>query len=37
MAGRGAGFDCRKGRSEQDIRDLEKVLRIQGYTVPPAG
>ena len=31
----GAGVDCRKGRYEQGIRDLEKVLRAQGYTVPP--
>jgi hypothetical protein len=32
----GAGVDCRRGRYEQGIRDLEKVLRAQGYTVPPA-
>ena len=31
----GAGVDCQKGRYEQGIRDLEKVLRAQGYTVPP--
>ncbi|CAN5332160.1 hypothetical protein BH10PSE6_BH10PSE6_48480 [soil metagenome] len=31
----GAGLDCQKGRYEQGIRDLEKVLRAQGYTVPP--
>ncbi|MBN9085674.1 MAG: hypothetical protein J0J01_02095 [Reyranella sp.] len=31
-----AGIDCQKGRYEQGIRDLEKVLRAQGYTVPPA-
>jgi len=32
----GAGVDCRKGRYQQGIADLEKVLRAQGYTVPPA-
>jgi len=32
----GAGVDCQKGRYEQGIRELEKVLRGQGYTVPPA-
>jgi hypothetical protein len=32
----GAGVDCRRGRYDQGIRDLEKVLRAQGYTVPPA-
>jgi hypothetical protein len=31
----GAGVDCRRGRYEQGIRDLERVLRAQGYTVPP--
>jgi len=31
----GAGVDCSKGRYEQGIRELEKVLRSQGYTVPP--
>lgn len=31
----GAGLDCQKGRYEQGIHDLEKVLRAQGYTVPP--
>jgi hypothetical protein len=31
----GAGVDCRKGRYEQGIRELEKVLREQRYTVPP--
>jgi hypothetical protein len=31
-----AGLDCQKGRYEQGIRELEKVLRNQGYTVPPA-
>jgi hypothetical protein len=31
----GGGVDCQKGRYEQGIRDLEKVLRNQGYTVPP--
>ena len=35
---RGAGrrVDCQKGRYEQGIAVLEKVLRSQGYTVPPA-
>lgn len=33
----GAGVDCQKGRYEQGIRELEKVLRNQGYTVPPPG
>ena len=32
----GAGIDCSKGRYQQGIADLEKVLRAQGYTVPPA-
>jgi hypothetical protein len=32
----GAGVDCQKGRYEQGIRELEKILRGQGYTVPPA-
>ena len=32
----GAGIDCSKGRYEQAIAVLEKVLRGQGYTVPPA-
>ena len=32
----GAGLDCQKGRYDQGIRELEKVLRAQGYTVPPA-
>jgi hypothetical protein len=31
-----AGLDCQKGRYEQGIRELEKVLRNQGYTLPPA-
>lgn len=31
----GAGVDCQKGRYEQGIRDLERVLRSQGYTIPP--
>lgn len=31
-----AGIDCQKGRYEQGIRDLENVLRVQGYTLPPA-
>jgi hypothetical protein len=35
MIVQGAGIDCQKGRYEQGIRDLEKVLRSQGYTVPP--
>jgi hypothetical protein len=30
-----AGIDCQKGHYEQGIRELEKVLRSQGYTVPP--
>ena len=33
----GAGVDCRQGRYEQGIRELEKTLRNQGYTVPPPG
>lgn len=36
LAVQGAGIDCAKGRYEQGIRELEKVLRSQGYTVPPA-
>jgi hypothetical protein len=36
MIVQGAGIDCQKGRYEQGIRDLEKVLRSQGYTVPSA-
>ena len=32
----GAAVDCQKGRYEQGIRELEKALRSQGYTVPPA-
>jgi hypothetical protein len=35
LAVQGAGVDCAKGRYEQGIRELEKVLRSQGYTVPP--
>jgi hypothetical protein len=35
MIVQGAGIDCRRGRYEQAIRDLERVLRSQGYTVPP--
>jgi len=31
----GAGVDCQKGRYEQGIRELEKILRNQGYTIPP--
>jgi hypothetical protein len=31
----GAYVDCQKGRYEQGIRELEKALRSQGYTVPP--
>jgi hypothetical protein len=37
MIVQGAGIDCQKGRYEQGIRDLERVLRSQGYTVPSAG
>lgn len=32
----GAYVDCQKGRYEQGIATLEKELRNQGYTVPPA-
>jgi hypothetical protein len=35
MIVQGAGIDCRRGRFEQGIRELERVLRAQGYTVPP--
>ena len=35
LAVQGAGVDCAKGRYEQGIATLEKVLRSQGYTVPP--
>jgi hypothetical protein len=35
MIVQGAGLDCQKGRYDQGIRDLEKVLRSQGYTIPP--
>lgn len=35
MIVQGAGIDCQKGRYDQGIRDLEKVLRSQGYTIPP--
>jgi hypothetical protein len=31
----GAWVDCSKGRYEQGIAVLEKVLRGQGYTLPP--
>jgi hypothetical protein len=31
----GAGVDCQRGRYDQGIRELTKVLRGQGYTVPP--
>jgi len=31
----GAWVDCQKGRYEPGIRELEKALRSQGYTVPP--
>lgn len=31
----GAYVDCQKGRYDQGIRELEKVLRGQGYTLPP--
>lgn len=37
MIVQGAGIDCQRGRYEQGIRDLERVLRSQGYTVPPPG
>ena len=36
LAVQGAAVDCQKGRYEQGIRELEKALRSQGYTVPPA-
>jgi hypothetical protein len=36
LAVQGAFVDCQKGRYEQGIRELEKALRSQGYTVPPA-
>lgn len=35
MIVQGAGIDCQRGRYEQGIRDLERVLRSQGHTVPP--
>jgi hypothetical protein len=35
LAVQGAYVDCQKGRYEQGIRELEKALRSQGYTVPP--
>jgi hypothetical protein len=35
LAVQGAGVDCDKGRYEQGIATFEKVLRSQGYTVPP--
>ena len=35
MIVQGAGVDCQRGRYEQGIRDLERVLRSQGFTVPP--
>jgi hypothetical protein len=35
LAVQGPGVDCSKGRYEQGIAVLEKVLRSQGYTVPP--
>jgi hypothetical protein len=35
LAVQGAYVDCQKGRYEQGIRELEKALRNQGYTVPP--
>jgi hypothetical protein len=31
----GARLDCDKGRYDSAIRDLERVLRGQGITVPP--
>ena len=36
LAVQGASVDCQKGRYEQGIRELEKALRSQGYTVPPS-
>jgi hypothetical protein len=36
LAVQGAWVDCSKGRYEQGIAVFEKVLRSQGYTVPPA-
>jgi len=35
MIVQGAYVDCQKGRYAQGIAELEKVLRSQGYTVPP--
>ena len=35
MTVQGAGVDCRRGRYDQAIRDLERVIRGQGFTVPP--
>jgi hypothetical protein len=31
----GAGIDCSRGRYEQGIATLERVLRGQGFTLPP--
>ena len=36
MTVQGAYVDCQKGRYAQGIATLEKELRNQGYTVPPA-
>jgi hypothetical protein len=36
LAVQGAAVDCSKGRYEQGIRELERLLRNQGFTVPPA-
>jgi hypothetical protein len=33
----GAGVDCQRGRYEQGIRELERILRNQGFTIPPPG
>jgi hypothetical protein len=35
MIVQGAYVDCQKGRYAQGISELSKVLRIQGYNVPP--
>jgi len=35
LAVQGAYVDCQKGRYDQGIRELEKALRSQGYTLPP--
>ena len=36
MIVQGAGIDCQRGRYDRGIADLERVLRSQGFTVPPA-